>query len=281
MSIARDFWTVLEPLHTVTYFSPECVDGNKEVGLKGYWMGYFGSRGAPLGPVPASVIEAAFHGFHPRLVRRAVPDAWTFASPESILRTREAAAAKALRRLTHGFDDVAAGALPRLRAAVEAADGAGRVLFAANRELTEPADPVAALWQLATTLREHRGDGHIAILTAESLNGLEANVLAAAVGNVPADLMMQTRGWTPEEWDEATGALAARGLVDGNGGATETGRTLKADIERRTDSLAARPYQALDDPEALHRILAPFARTVANRGDMPFPNPVGLPRQPM
>lgn len=284
MSIARDFWAVLEPLHLVTYFSPECVDGNKDVGLKGNWMGYFGSRGAPLGPVPAGVVEAAFHGFHPRLVRRALPDAWTFASPETILRARDAAAAKSLRRLVGEpvgrFEEVAAWALPPLRAAVEAADGSGRVLFSANRELPLPDDPIAALWQLATTLREHRGDGHVALLTAEGLTGLEANVLASATAGVPAELLMRSRGWSREEWDAAVGALAARGLVNGNGGngATDAGRALKSDIERRTDALAAPPYQALDDPESLHRILAPFTRAVADGGDVPFPNPVGLPR---
>ncbi|MFI0366866.1 hypothetical protein ACH35V_03240 [Actinomadura sp. 1N219] len=277
--IARDFWTVLEPLHSVTYFSPECIDGNKDVGLRGFWMGYFGSRGAPLGPVPAGVIEASFYGFHPARVRRAVPDAWTFASPESILRMRAAAAAKALRRVAPEIDEVAAEAVPRLRAAVEAADAAGRVLFAANRDLPLPDDPVAALWQLATTLREHRGDGHVAVLTAEGLNGLEANVLASATGNVPAELVFQSRGWSQDDWDRATAALAARGLVMKDGkGATGTGHILKADIERRTDALATPPYQALDDPESLYRLLVPLARAVAEHGEMPFPNPIGLPR---
>ncbi|TDD35995.1 hypothetical protein E1287_12560 [Actinomadura sp. KC06] len=277
MPIARVFWTVLEPLHSVTYFSPECIDGNKDVGLKGFWMGYFGSRGAPLGPVPAGVIEAAFYGFHPARVRRAVPDAWTFASPESILRMREAAAAKALRRVAPEIDDVAAEAVPRLRPAAEAGDAAGRALFAANRDLLLPDDPVAALWQLATTLREHRGDGHVAVLTSEGLNGLEANVLASAVSDVPANLLLRSRGWSQEDWDEATAVLSGRGLMDENG-ATEAGRALRADIESRTDTLAAPPYQALDDPESLYRMLAPLARAVAEHGDMPFPNPIGLPR---
>ncbi|WP_407921475.1 SCO6745 family protein [Actinomadura soli] len=279
MSIARDFWMVLEPLHTVTYFSPECVDGNKDVGLRGFWMGYFGSRGAPLGPVPAGVIEASFYGFNPARVRRAIPDAWTFAPPESILRMRNATAAKALRRVAPDIDAMAAEAVRRLRPAVDAVDGAGRVLFAANRDLPLPDDPVAALWQLATTLREHRGDGHIAVLAVEGLNGLEANVLASAIGNVPAEELKQSRGWSQEDWDEATTALAARGLMDGDG-ATDAGRALRADIEHRTDALATPPYQALDDPDGLHRTLLPLARTVVENGEMPFPNLIGMPRPP-
>jgi hypothetical protein len=36
-----------------------------------------------------------------------------------------------------------------------------------------PKGRVSALWQAATSLREHRGDGHVAVLTAEGLNGFE------------------------------------------------------------------------------------------------------------
>ena len=49
-------------------------------------------------------------------------------------------------------------ARPVLGSAIDRATVAGRPLFAANREVAEPDDPVAALWQLATTHREHRGD---------------------------------------------------------------------------------------------------------------------------
>ncbi|HEU5024329.1 MAG TPA: hypothetical protein VFV01_05355 [Spirillospora sp.] len=276
-SIARDLWMVLEPLHAVTYFSPECLEANKDAGLKGFWMGYFGSRGAPLGAVPAGVVEATFFGFHPSRVRRAVPDAWRFASPESILAVRGVAAARALRRIVPGIEGTAADVAPLLHRAVEAADAAGRPLFGANRDLDVPEDPVEALWQAATALREHRGDGHVAVLTSEGLDGLTSNVLAAAVGAVTPDQMLLSRGWTREQWDEAADALAARGLMDG-GTATGAGRALKARIEERTDTLAAPPYRVLDDPKALYDRLVPAARAVADAGEMPFPNPIGLPR---
>ncbi|GAA2165486.1 SCO6745 family protein [Actinomadura napierensis] len=276
-SIARDLWTVLEPLHAVTYFSPECLEAHKAVGLKGFWMGYFGSRAAPLGAVPPGVVEAVFFGFHPDRVRRAVPDAWRFASPERILAVRGEAAARALRRIVPGIEETAAEAAPALRRVVEAADAAGRPLFAANRDLDIPDDPVEAFWQAATALREHRGDGHVAVLTSEGLDGLTANVLAAAVGAVTRDQMLLSRGWTEKQWDAAAAALAERGLVDG-GAATEAGRTLKTRIEGRTDRLAAPPYRVLDDPKALYDRLVPAAGAVADAGEMPFPNPIGLPR---
>ncbi|QKW40378.1 hypothetical protein HUT06_13230 [Actinomadura sp. NAK00032] len=268
-------WKAIEPLHAVTYFAEECLAASKDAGLKGFWMGYFGSRAAPLGAVSAGAVEAVFFGFHPARVRRAVPDAWSFASPESILRVRGAAAARALRRVFPAIEDVAVTAAPLLREVVLAAGGGGRALFAANRDLDVPEDPVEALWQAATALREHRGDGHVALLAAEGLSGLEANVLASAAGVVPAERLQQSRGWSPEEWDAAAGALARRGLAAG-GEATAEGRALKDAIERRTDELAAPPYGVLDDPEALRASLVPAAKAAA--GEMPFPNPIGLPR---
>ncbi|MFD0856028.1 hypothetical protein ACFQ07_27560, partial [Actinomadura adrarensis] len=166
-SYARTLWTVIEPVHVVTYFSPECVQAYKDVGLKGYWMGYFGSRAAPMGPVSPAVVESTFYGFHPKLVRRAIPDAWKYASTEDILAARRQSAAKVLRRIHPAVDEVAAKVNPLLAKAVEAAPGPGYTLFSANRELSTPDDPVEALWQATASLREHRGDGHIAILVSE------------------------------------------------------------------------------------------------------------------
>ena len=47
-------------------------------------MGYFGFRAAPLGAVGADVIVKDFFSFAPRKVERAIPDAWSFATPESL-----------------------------------------------------------------------------------------------------------------------------------------------------------------------------------------------------
>src|SRR5690606_17951954 len=86
--LARDMWKAIEPLHAVTDFSEAWRAASKEVGLRGYWRGYFGSRGAPLGAVSAGTIGATFFGFHRARVRRVSPDAWGFASPERILAVR-------------------------------------------------------------------------------------------------------------------------------------------------------------------------------------------------
>lgn len=83
-ALARSLWHPLETINAVTYFSPECRDASVRLGLKGFWMGYFACRAAPLGAVDPGVVEATFFNFHPDRVRRALPDAWSLAHPEDV-----------------------------------------------------------------------------------------------------------------------------------------------------------------------------------------------------
>ena len=102
-AMARHMWRALETLHMTVYFAPEPRDAYRRVGLRGGWMGYFASRSAAMGPVPAEVVMATFYNFHPRMVRRAIPDAWGFAPPERVLAARFEGADAALRRLLGGW----------------------------------------------------------------------------------------------------------------------------------------------------------------------------------
>ncbi|WP_280382329.1 SCO6745 family protein [Nocardia wallacei] len=265
-TFARDMWRVLEPLHGVTYFAPDCISALKAVGLRGFWMGYFGARAAPLGAVGPTVVEAIFYNFHPDMVRRAVPDAWTFADPEAILEARRTSAARALRELAPDLADVARQVLPTLTAAVEAAPAGGRALFAANRDLPAPEDPVEALWQAVTALREHRGDGHFATLLTEGLDGCEAVVLFAADSGTPPQLWRELRSWSENDWAAAQSRLASRGLLKESGEPTEAGRALRTHIESRTDALAATAYDRIPEIRATLTALAPAARAVESAG---------------
>src|SRR5215216_5615208 len=98
-ALARTMWHRIETINAVTYFSAECRDAPARLGLKGFWMGYFANRAAPMGPVGAGVVEATFFNFHRDRVRRAIPEAWRLAHPADVLDARAAAAATALRRL--------------------------------------------------------------------------------------------------------------------------------------------------------------------------------------
>jgi len=279
-AVARTLWHLLEALNAVTYFAPECRDAPARLGLRGFWTGYFACRAAPMGPVAAAVVEATFFNFHPQRVRRAIPDAWAV-DPSRLIEVRAEAAAAALRRLLPGggADTVSAQILPDLERVVEQASAVGRPLFAANRDLSRQADPVAMLWQTATTLREHRGDGHVALLVGAELDGCQAHVLFAACEGVTPELYQQSRGWSADDWSAAGDGLTSRGLLRGDGTPTTAGRRLRSEIERRTDELSAPPYRVLGHErlDVLLGVLGPAGDTVASAGEISFPNPMGLP----
>jgi hypothetical protein len=166
---------------------------------------------------------------------------------------------------------------------VAAADATGRPLFAANAALEPPADPVGALWQLATTLREHRGDGHIASLVSEGITGLQAHVLQVANGRFPAGVIRQARGWAEQDWAAAAGALRDRGLLTAEPGPTLTaaGRVLLDGIESRTDERAwsgALSVLGEHGTEEIAAILQPSVRALLASGILPEANPTGLPQ---
>ncbi|MVU76731.1 hypothetical protein GPX89_05655 [Nocardia sp. ET3-3] len=267
-------WRVLEPLHAVSYFSAECRAANKAIGLRGFWMGYFATRSAPLGAVGPSVVEATFYGFHPAMVRRAIPDAWSFATPDTVIATRTIAAAAVLRNLVPDITTVAARTVPHLRDAIAAAEVAGRPLFAANRDLPVPGDAVHALWQAATALREHRGDGHVACLLSEGIDGCEAHVLFSAARGVPPQLWRDNRGWSETDWEAARERLIERKLLDAEG-ITDPGRALREHLEARTDALAMTAYRGVPGMLETLSVLTPAARAVARSGEVPYPNPMG------
>jgi hypothetical protein len=279
MDPARELWLRLESVHAVTYFSAEARTAMADVGLKGFWMGYFAGRAAPLGPVDPGVVEATFFGFHPRMVRRAIPDAWTFATPEVVLSARGAAAAAALRRIDPAVEARADAIGGHLRAVVGDLDAPGRPLFAANRDRGFTDDPVEALWQAVTCLREHRGDGHVAVLTASGLDGCEAHVLFAADEQVPPETLRDNRGWTEDEWDAAADRLRRRSLLDEAGRLTVEGKDARMSFEATTDRLARSATDHLGDrTELVLASLDEVARSVVATGEIPYPNPMGLPR---
>ena len=208
-------WRVLEPYHAVTYFTPEARQAFKDAGLRGFWMGYFAGRAAPMGPVGPGVVTATFFGFRHDMVAGALPDAWSFASVTDVLAARMKGVDQSLRRVLGDSVNApeVAEAAALARTAAEAGDRAGRPIFAANTGLPWPAEPHLALWQAATLLREHRGDGHVAALTAAGLDGCESHVSLVAAGALSRDVLQPNRGWTDEDWDAAIARLRLRGWL--------------------------------------------------------------------
>ncbi|MGV0812745.1 hypothetical protein ABQF34_12365 [Mycolicibacterium boenickei] len=279
-ALARRFFDRLEPVHAVTYFAPESRAALAALDYPGFWMGYFAARSAPLGVVPAELVAATFYNFTTERVAKALPAAWDKASPAQLLQVRSDSAAAALRR--SGVTDSEATRLAADLAAKAArtAPLGGRPLYAANRALPWPEDPIAKLWHAVTLLREQRGDAHIAVLVAEGISGRESNVLHAAAGRVPREMIMRSRDYDDEQWERYTDQLRSRGLLDGRGELTAAGHDIKQAIEERTDALALAALDALTDDEVttLFAALTPITRQVVAAGDVPAATPMGLSR---
>ncbi len=243
-------------------------------------MGYFAARSAPLGIVPPEVVTAVFYNFAPERVTKALPAAWQIAGPEAALRVRQDSAVAALRRYGLGADENVGFAAGLAGRAAREATLDGRPLFAANRALPWPDDPLAALWHAATLLREQRGDAHVAVLTAEGVRGRESNVLHASAGAVPREYIARTRDYDEATWRHHEQRLAERGLLNADGSPTAAGRELKDRIASQTDALSLSALDALsdDEVEALFQALTPIARAVIAGGDLPVATPMNLRR---
>ncbi|MEV6163076.1 hypothetical protein AB0L71_14320 [Streptomyces sp. NPDC052052] len=277
----RQMWHLLEPLHAVLYYAPESFE---EAAALGYrtderWPSYFAWRAAPLGEAGADEVIGAFHSFSPAMVRAHVPAAWSVASADAVLAARTRAIDRTYRALLGervAGPELAEAAGLVCRAA-GAADTAGRPLAGANAALPWPDAPHLALWQAATILREHRGDGHIAALTGAGLDPVESLVSFAAIGAARPEVFA-SRGWGDEEWCTGRQRLVVRGLLAEDGTATAAGRALRAEVERRTDEAAAAPWRALGagERERLVELLGPLWVAAIGSGLLPSETALGI-----
>lgn len=270
--MARKMWRTMEPYHGLVYFAPEATAAYEALGVTGR-DGYFASRAAPMGAVPAEVVIATFFNFDPRLVHHALPAAWSVTTPAALVEARLAGTDGALRRSVGDLlDQPEVGRAAELaRAAAEVCPAAGRPLFAGHAALPWPEAPHLALWHAVSLLREFRGDGHVACLVEAGLDGIDALVVHAASGEVPRVALQSSRGWDDAAWDASVAGLADRGLVDAEGAFTDAGTALRQSIEDRTDALAMAPWRALgqDDCDELRALVRPLSKAVVEGGGLP------------
>lgn len=261
---------LLEPIHLVAYMADEPTEALQGLGFEGYWPGYFASRSAPLGRVPAEVVDALFYNFAPGEVATYIPKVWEITTPEAALAARQEGCVKALRRILGELADapeVARAADLAIRVALNA-PLEGRILYAGLRSLPVPDEPVAKLWHAATLLREHRGEGHMIALVAAGIDGQEAHVLQAIhTGLKPAEYG-RLDPLTPAQLEAVVDGLRARGLVDASAEFTTAGRETKDRIESLTDALAAPAYDCLEPHELDHLTtnLEPLAARIDSAG---------------
>ncbi len=269
---ARKMWRTLEPVHGMIYFTSEAADAYAAVGLDDIRAGYFASRAAPMGAVTAEVVIATFYNFNPALVRRVVPRCWTLASPERLVEARLAATDVALRRLLGeavGRPEMTEGAaLARRAATAPLMSPAGRPLYAGHTSLRWPDAPHLVLWHAISLLREYRGDGHIATMVADGLDGCEALVIHAATGEVSRQALQESRAWDDDDWAAAEARLRAKGWLDAEGDLTEDGKRRRTEAEDVTDSLALIPWQHLGAAacDRLRALVRPFSKAIVAAG---------------
>lgn len=279
--IRRIYW-LSETVHNLNYFAPESRAATDALGCKGLWMGYFGFRAAPLGAVGPDAAAALFVSFSPAMLRRALPDVWAVAPPERFITARIEVTDRLYRRIwgERVADDPGIAELTQLTAeAVATLPTLGRPMAAANQALPLPGQPHLAFWQSLTTLREHRGDAHVALLVADGLDSVQALILACGYGKYPAEQMRSGRKWSEDEWRHGIDTLAGRGLVTADGALTGRGQAHRSRLEAETDRLAAVPYQALGSEAAgrLAELLVPLARRHSEEPGYPVTPPVDMP----
>ncbi len=271
--IQRAAHKVLEPLHTMVYFVPEAGERYTAAGISNGRSGYFASRSAPMGVVPAEVVISTFYNFSPGLVRKAIPSCWENSSPEAMLEARydavDAAWTRLLGEAELKSDEMAeAAALGREACSAIGDEIVGRPLYAGHASLPWPQAEHLQLWHAATLLREHRGDGHIAALVLSGLSGLEASVSYVAYGSAfNEELQRKTRGYSEEEWAQAKAGLQSQGIFDADNQFTEHGRQQREEIEAQTDAAARTPYEHLGEErtQRLMELVRPWARSITKQ----------------
>src|SRR4026207_971924 len=84
-AIARRMFELVEPIGVIPYSADEPNEAMFELGFTDYWDTYFAGRAAPLGHVPAEVVDALFYNFAPGEVARHIPKVWRTTPPEAAI----------------------------------------------------------------------------------------------------------------------------------------------------------------------------------------------------
>ncbi|MCU1595522.1 MAG: hypothetical protein JWO12_2914 [Frankiales bacterium] len=262
-SLARRMFELVEPIGLLPYAADEPNETMFALGFTNYWDTYFAGRAAPLGLVPAEVVDALFYNFAPGEVARHIPKVWRTTTPEAAIAARQDGCAKALRRILreHIESPAFARATELLLRAATSAPFEGRPMYAALRALPIPDDVTTRMFHAASLLREHRGDGHIAALVTHGVGGLEAHVLLALDMDLPPRRFGRIHHLPAAQLDALIDGMSARGLIGDDGWLTDLGRAVKQRVEDLTDDLAAKPYESLQphEVEELMSLLEPFA----------------------
>src|SRR5436305_4730220 len=248
-SMARRMFELVEPIGVIPYSADEPNEAMFALGFTNYWDIYFAGRAAPLGLVPAEVVDALFYNFAPGEVARHIPKVWNTTTPEAAITARQKGCVKALRRILgdHVDSPAFARATELLLGAATSAPYEGRPMYAALRAIPIPDGVVARFFHAASLLREHRGDGHIAALMIERVGRLEAHVLHALDLGMRAEKFGRIHHLPPAQLAAVIDGMRDRNLIGQGGCPRDTARPINHVVDARPAHLAPPPCD-LPDP---------------------------------
>ena len=138
-------------------------------------------------------------------------------------------------------------------------------LYAGHAALPWPDEPHLVLWHAQTLIREFRGDGHIAAMVTQDLNGVDALVLHEATGDLPRGVLQTSRAWQDDDWHAARARMNERGWLTSTAALTDEGRAARDWVEMTTDQLMLRCWEPLgeDACRRLRALVRPHSHVIA------------------
>ena len=275
--LARRLAAAIEPVAGQAQFSPECHANYEALGFAPSpgmvgstalpdKCGFFTSRGAVLGDVPAEVVAAVFAVFNPDEIVPIVRQGKNLANASTMWTARLDGAAAQLRRILGSDPGRAGWVADRLLHAADDLPLAGRALFAGQLAAEIPDDPIARLWRSADRLREFRGDSHVQAWSAAGFDPIEIGLLSDLYWGLAPRAHTRGRGWTEEQLDAGEERLRAGGLLQGDS-ITQRGREVREAIESSTDAAMSHALAVLgDDVEQILATLEPWGAAIRAAG---------------
>ncbi|GJM38077.1 MAG: hypothetical protein DHS20C19_14440 [Acidimicrobiales bacterium] len=235
------------------YFDPTAAEMYGELGVPDGMGYYVGSRFAPLAGASNGVIGATAYSISEVFLGMGMDLMREHTDAESVMLARDARVLPGLAEISPA---IAEGLAPLASRAWEVVDGlhnGARVLFAAHRDRVErhAGEPALSAWLAFNCIREWRGDTHWALIAAADLNGAEVGLIHnLMVDYEEAEWIVRSRGATDEEVALGWARLERKGLVVDRV-FTDEARTLRQDIEQRTDEICAQVWEAVGEADTL------------------------------
>lgn len=235
------------------YFDPKAAEMYGELGVPDGMGYYVGSRFASLAGASNGVVAATAYSINEAFLGMGMDLMREHTDAESVELARDA-------RVLDALDDIAPGLTDELGEFAEPAwdvvDGlfvGGRALFAAHRDRAQrhPDNPPLSAWLAFNCMREWRGDTHWALIVAADLNAAEVGLLHnVMVDYDEAEWIARSRGSSDDEIAAAWTRLERKGLAIDRV-FTDEARTLRRDIEFRTDEICGQMWEAFGEARTL------------------------------